>query len=162
MNFFLIQLPVWHPFLKEGFPHLALAIPMGDGGDGADIPLADRVAVLHGPRQEQDLLLRFSAVPLAGAPPPARPKKDLRGFRSQTRRVQREPQRDCRGTENPQGCVEAWNCLRNGQKRQNPEGVTRRGSALTKNRTNWRIEIWLAARNPIHNHSSHHMQHLTL
>ena len=68
---------------------------------------------------------------------------DLRGFRSQTWRVRREPRRGCRGTENRQGCVEACNCLRNGEKRQNPEGVSRRGSALTKNRQSWRIEIWL-------------------
>ena len=30
---------------------------MEDGGDGSDVPLADRVAALHGPGQEQDLLL---------------------------------------------------------------------------------------------------------
>jgi len=57
---------------------------------------------------------------------------DLRGFRSQTWRVRREPRRDCRGTENRQGCVEACNCLRNGEKRQDPEGVNPRGLALTK------------------------------
>ena len=57
MNFFLIQLPVWHPFLEKRLPDLALAVPMEDGGDGSDVPLADRVAVLHGPGEEQDLIL---------------------------------------------------------------------------------------------------------
>jgi len=44
-SFFLTQLPVWHPFREERLPHLALAVPMGDGGDGAQVPLADGVAV---------------------------------------------------------------------------------------------------------------------
>jgi len=52
--------------------------------------------------------------------------------------------------------------LRNREKRQNPDGVTRRGSALTKNRPNWRIEIWLPTCNSFHNYPPLPGYHLTL
>jgi len=44
--------------------------------------------------------------------------------------------------------VEASNCLRNGEKRQNPEGSSRGGLALTKNRRSWRVETWLPESKP--------------
>jgi len=49
-----------------------------------------------------------------------------------------------------------------GDKRQSSEGVTRRGSALTKNRPNWRVEIWLPLCNPLHNPSPFGCQAVSL
>jgi len=40
-----------HAVLDQLLPHLALACPMGHGGDGTDIFLADRIAVLDGTGQ---------------------------------------------------------------------------------------------------------------
>jgi len=38
-----------HPFLEERLSLLALAVPTGDGADGAQVPLADRIEALCGP-----------------------------------------------------------------------------------------------------------------
>lgn len=42
-----------HVVLDQLLPHLALACPMGHGGDGTDIFLADRIAVLDGTGQNR-------------------------------------------------------------------------------------------------------------
>jgi len=49
--------------------------------------------------------------------------------------------------ENQGKCSEERNPASLKQKRQNPEGGTRRGFALNKNRQSWRIEFWLPERN---------------
>lgn len=52
-----------HAVLDQLLPHLALACPMGHGGDWTDIFLANRIAVLDGTGQKQNLFLgvRFRA-----------------------------------------------------------------------------------------------------
>jgi len=51
------SLPGRHARADQLRPHLALAVPMWNNGNGADVPLADRVAALDCAGEEQDSFL---------------------------------------------------------------------------------------------------------